>query len=282
MQKVWQELVNELQYINEISQADNLNATTRIWIQSNGLLYKQYVIWNLTTFRNILSLLVAGCNSSLRSNPQIVTPERIVFFGLIPKGYVMDYCRGQTMRDFLDNPKFSPTAKLSCFQNLADAINHIPRNIFIGDLHGGNVIVSEDSSIRIIDVDGFSFSGNEISCPMSYVPDADESFPARKYWHRSGKFRISRNSDILCFFSMFLQWLMGDLYPFGYTTEELLRYISYLETAGFPSQIVQMMRRLFDEAPNEINPEPFGQIDISQLSNYTYSAYRAWEAQSFR
>lgn len=268
--------------INEISQADNLNATTRLWIQPNGLLYKQYVIGNLTTFRNILSLLVVGCNSALQSIPQIVTPKRIVYFGPIPVGYLMDYCQGQTLWDFLDDPKLSPTSKLSCFQNLADAISRIPRNIFIGDLHGGNVIVSEDSSIWIIDVDGFSFSGNEISCPLAYVPGAEEAFPMRKYWHRFGRFRISRNSDILCYFSMFLQWLMGGLNPFGYTTEELLRYISYLETTGFPVQIVHMMRQLFDEAPNEINPDPFGQIDVSQLSNYTYSAYRAWKAKSFR
>ena len=193
----------------EISQAENDNATTRLWIQPNGLLYKQYVIWNLTTFRNILSLLVVGRSKRLRRIHQIVTAEKINSFGPIPVGYLMEYCSGQTLWAFLADSTVAQPMKRDCFRNLAEVIGRLPKYIFIGDLHGGNVIVSRDGSVRIIDVDGFSFPGNEISCPMAYVPGAEESFQQGKYWHRMGKFRISRDSDILCFFGIFLQWLIS-------------------------------------------------------------------------
>ena len=271
-----------LSFEHEIFQTGNDNSTTRLWLQPNGLVYKQYVLWNSTTFHNILSLLFVGRNPNLRRIPQIVTPTRIVYCGPMPVGYLMEYCPGPSLWEYLYAPMVSESAKRECFQNLADVINRMPCYIFVGDLHGGNVIVSEDNYIRIIDVDGFSFPGNEISCPMAHVPGVEEAYPMRKYWHHMGKFRISRDSDILCFFRLFLQWLMGGIDPISYTSKEILRYICYLETVGFPIQIVQMMSRLFDEAPNMLTPEPFGQIDVSQLSNYTYSAYRAWEASSSR
>lgn len=257
----------------EISQAENDNATTRLWIQPNGLLYKQYVIWNLTTFRNILSLLVVGRSKRLRRIHQIVTAEKIHFFGPIPLGYLMEYCSGQTLWVFLSDCTVPQTVKRDCFQNLAEVIGRLPKHIFIGDLHGGNVIVSRDGSVRIIDVDGFSFPGNEISCPMAYVPGAEESFQQGKYWHRMGKYRISRDSDILCFFGIFLQWLMGGIDPFCYTTWELLQYIDYLERVGFPVEIVRMMRRLFEDEPNFIDPEPFSRIDTDELDRYSYHAF---------
>ena len=264
----------EFLWDKEISQENNSNATTRLWIQPNGNLYKQYVIWNPTTFRNILTLLTVGRSKRLRCISEIVTAEKIIFSGPIPVGYLMEYCQGQTLWAFLADNNFPHSVKRDCFRNLAAVINRMPKHIFIGDLHGANVIVSEDGAVRIIDVDGFSFPGNEISCPMACVPGAEESFPLKKYWHHMGKFRISRDSDILCFFFIFLQWLMGSVDPAGYTTGELLRYIDYLAQAGFPTEIVQMMRRLFEDGPNFIAPEPFSRIDSDKLEDYTYHAFR--------
>ena len=262
-----------LSFDHEISQAYNENATARLWIQPNGLVYKQYVIWNKTTLRNVLSLLLVGCCRRLRSVPQIVMPDRIVFHGLVPVGFLMKYCRGQTLWPFLEDNSVARLAKRDCFRNLAVVIECLPKHIFIGDLHGCNVMVSEDGSVQIIDVDGFSFIGNEISCPMALVSEAEMRFTAGKYWHRATKYRISRDSDILCFFMIFLQWLMGGVDPFIYTTGELLRYVDYLERVGFPAEIVRMMRRLFEDEPNFIDPEPFSRIDTDELDRYSYHAF---------
>lgn len=257
----------------DISQADNTNATTRLWIQPNGLVYKQYVVWNRTTLRNILSLLVVGRSKKLRAVSEVVTADRIIFCGPIPRGYLMEFCPGRTLWTFLLDEKVTQAAKWDRFRDLAAVIAKLPKGIFIGDLHAFNVIVPEKGPIRIIDVDGFSFPGNEISCPMAFIPGAEQLFPVRKYWHRMGKFRISRDSDILCFFYIFLQWLMCGTDPIFYTTGELLRYVDYLERAGFPVEIVRMMQRLFEDGPNVIDPEPFSKIDTDELDRYSYNAF---------
>ena len=170
--------------ITEISQADNLNATTRLWIQPGGLVYKQYVTWNYTTLRNILSLLVVGRNKKLHAIPQVVTAKKIIFRGPIPAGYLMEYCPGQTLWAFLTGDTVSQSAQRDRFQELAEVISKLPRGIFIGDLHAFNVIVPENSPIRIIDIDGFSFTGNEISCPMAFVPGARQLYPSSRHSSR--------------------------------------------------------------------------------------------------
>lgn len=146
-------------------------------------------------------------NKTLYSFPEIVMPINIYRNKKGICGYTMPYCEGISMEEFLVSPLVDIKAQLFSLISLANVIRKLPEKVYIGDLHGANVLVEKNGKIHIIDIDGFSIQGCEITCPFSQKVKEKGIEKLNKYQHWNGEFKISRNSDIFCFYMLVLKWI---------------------------------------------------------------------------
>lgn len=260
---------DELVYENEISQEGNLNATTRLWIQNNGTLFKQYVVYNELTMKNIDNLLRLASYRALQKIPELSLPLEIYITAGRVDGYLMKYHNLKTLATYFD--KREPLVVLSAFHHLAALINKLPKDVFIGDLHASNVLVNE-SEIRLIDIDGFSLKyGHKLSCPLE-VYSNHSIFHHRKYHNKTGNFNISRESDIACLLWLLLSYLM-ETNPFNYTEAELKLYLDFLKKLGVPNDLYGMLMRMMSPKHNYLIPEAFKKIPHDMLLHCSYKHF---------
>lgn len=259
----------DLSFDNEISQDQNLNATSRLWIQNNRTLFKQYVIYNELTSKNIENLLKIASYKKLKKIIELSIPLKIYATHGRVEGYLMKYHEMENLAYYMD--KRNHSVVLMAFQHLATLINRLPRDVYIGDLHAGNVLANE-KEIRVIDVDGFSLKyGNKISCPLEVYAN-HSIFAHKKYRDRMERFRVSRDSDVACVLWLFLRYLMK-VEPFHYGKEELSHYFMFLKKIGLPQEIFEMLRRMMLPKKNYLVPSAFGKIPLSMLDYCSYKDY---------
>lgn len=258
--------------IREISQQDNVNAAAKIWIMDDGTIFKEYVIRNNTYHKNVRNLLRIAHRSDMYSLSEIAMPIHIYAKGLSIRGYSMPYCQGTPIGQYLADPDIDPSTQLRCLVHLGKVIHQLPNDIFIGDLHGDNVLVEHNGDIHIIDIDGFSTSECGITCPLTANAIAGDIPRIEKYYHRSGKFRISRDSDIFCFYLLLLGWLSKEN-TFRWSRSELSDYLEYLKSIGFPDSIYNKIHRLYSEKPNVIDMGSLRNLSLDLIDLCNYSAY---------
>lgn len=265
----------------EITQKCNWNSTSRLWLQrDSGTIYKEYVISNFTSLRNKINLILLSRRKELYSIPEIVMPQQIIRKNINICGYIMPYIEGWSLGDYLRDGAVSANLKLDALCKLADVIQKLPVGVFIGDLHADNVVVTKGGEIKIIDIDGFSLrSGFKISCPIGCYLHFNCIGKLSKYRKATGRMRISRDSDILCFFIIFLQWLMGNYSLLMLSESEWFRYFDYLKEIGFPDSILEMLAVLFSKKSNYLDASRLREIQPSMIEKYTYS--RCVEFQNY-
>lgn len=260
-------------FTNEIIQTQNENRTSSLFIQPDGTVYKRYFIYNELTNKNIDVLLRLCKDKRLQIIPEITIPTSIVMINGMVQGYCMPYHQGVSLNDVLFSDAYSDEFRLQILIKLASVILHLPKDVFIGDLHGENVLVLPDGEIRLIDIDGFSTPECQISCPFFQEQVRTDLFSLKKYQHTDGSWRISKQTDILCFYAFVLSWIMGVTNAFVYTKQELFRYFDYLENAGFDKTMLNLIIRIFTPRKNRIDITALKRINLRQLEMYHYSAF---------
>lgn len=266
-------------YDNEISQVENSNATARLWIQPDHTVYKQYVVRNEVTEQNITNLLLMAEHKKAWKISEIVFPLEIVKDSGAVLGYTMLYINGRTIDKYQSDRKVPRNSQLGVLLKVAKVIDALPKGVYIGDLHGNNILVDDNENIHIIDVDGFSLDkGYKISCPAEFwlLSSARQN---KKYW-KGGRFVISKDSDILCWYMLFVTWLMGAS-PLMYTENEVQNYFSYLKSVGFSISILDDISRLSSKRHNIINIAHINELSEKELSRFSYHEYRESTMKKF-
>ncbi len=242
--------LNELQELlkgkTEISQELNHNAYTRLFIIDEKTVVKIFVSSPELAVKNIDNLLLMRNRDDLEVLSELTMPTELIRIQNEIIGYSMPYIQGCTLNKFLTDKHISDKFKISAFKQLACLICSMPEDIFIGDLHGENVLIDSNYKIHLIDIDGFSLKdGHCLTVPQS-APNI-----VGKYIDDEGNRIISRNSDIYCFYNLFLNWIADS--PFAMSDFYRVRYIQYLKENGFPLEIYEDVCRQYQSLPNTLH-----------------------------
>lgn len=239
----------------EISQEQNLNAYTRLFIVNEKTVIKIYTSSPELAKQNVDNLLLMRRRDDLASIKELVMPTSLIRVHGKIVGYSMPYIFGCSLYQLLEAEKVSDKVKLSAFNQLADVIRTMPEDVSIGDLHGENVMVDADNRIHLIDIDGFSLrDGHSLTMPhCSCFPNI-----IGKYNTPDGTAIVSKDSDIFCFFHLLLTWLSGsELSMSNYSRQQYFKYLS---------DIIQNMDLLVDiEALNSPSPNTLGGYRLSEI-----------------
>lgn len=251
---------------NEISQQNNTNANSRLFIVGNhrGVakifdgFRSEKVSRNGISFlpgaeKNIENAIRISEIISVDQFPMLALPTALLSFAGQIVGYEMPYILGIDLGVALTDSKYSHRQKLNWFNQLVDIILSLPDGVFIGDLHPQNAIVREDGTVVLVDVDGFSLcSGHLMTCPAMFI----EELPP-KYFDSYGSFRISRETDILCLFRIFFRYIFEGLDIATFSLEWKKQLADYLDKRGLESSFVSAVSCLFSQERNILRKDIF-------------------------
>ena len=206
---------------------------------------------------------------------ELVLPTELIEYDGHIVGYLMPYVEGVTFDEILQNQEIPRHIILNIFDQLAIVINKLPTNIYLGDLHSKNVIVTNDGKVHLIDVDGFSVSnGFMMTCPLYYDNSKENILPRDKYFNKDGSVKIGKNTDIYLLIEMILSWIFNEINPLLFSKRRWKLFLEYLSVKGIPKQVVNMIERLRGEENNYLIDSPF--ICFEKLkSSISYKDYVA-------
>lgn len=263
---------------DEISQENNPNANARLFIVKcqrrvakiyNGLKNEtengEKIMFFPDVEKNIENLIEISELLSTDLFPGIALPTALILFCGQTVGYEMPYISGVDLGTALSDPRYSHEQKVGWFNQLADIILSLPDGVFVGDLHSQNVLVRDNGTIALIDVDGFSLAANNLlTCPAMYIEDLPP-----KYYDAHGCLKISRETDILCLFRMFFRYLFEGQDIAHFSSSWKARLPEYLEKRGIHSDLIATVSNLFSDEENVIQPGMFTcWNDISPTGEY--------------
>lgn len=243
----------------EISQENNYNAYSRLFITDKKTVVKLYVSSPELAKKNTENLLTLSSRCNLDTMAELVLPTELIRFQNQIIGYAMPYIQGRSLNHFLADSCVSDQAKFSVFKQLSQLICELPGDVFIGDLHGENVLVDSEFKIHLIDIDGFSI-GKEHQLTAPNLPNI-----CGKYRRKDGTQIISRDSDIYCFYYLFLTWISGS--PLVMSEYYHERYVQFLEGSDLPQEILFDVSRLYLSGHNTLN---YNWVEKSIFSPYRY------------
>lgn len=251
---------------NEISQINNPNANARLFIVErkrrvakiyNGSRYKtesgEEIAFSRDVEKNIENLIEISKLLSADLFPKLSLPTALISFRGQIVGYEMEYISGADLGTALQDPRYSHKQKINWFNQLAEVILSLPDGVFIGDLHSQNVMIRDDGTIALIDVDGFSLASNNLlTCPAMYIEDLPP-----KYYDAYGCLKVSRETDILCLFRIFFRYLFGghDIAVFPSSWRQYLS--DYLLNRGAEPDFAAAVFALFSDNRNILRPGLF-------------------------
>lgn len=236
------------------------------YIQSNDYLSdKMYVIGKLMA-------LFEGETMS-----ELVLPTSLVAVNGQISGYSMPWIEDNiNLSLLLNNPKVKTEIKLNYLKEILNILINLRNNpnlrdkFYLGDIHEANFIFDiTDQSVKVVDLDSAYIPGGPI--PISKFTTFNE-----KLYNNPEKYPIDFESDRaipcdqttnLSFLYMLLNSLSGEKsYRWSYT--EYYDYISQLERAGFPKDLLDMLSNIYTPGKLDIyNPELLDGIDTSK--NYS-------------
>jgi len=258
----------------EISQTDNLNAYTRLFLLSKQnqvakVCYKDYDLW----IKNLHNLLLICNQITTRELPELVLPTSLIEYEGKIVGYLMPYIEGETLDKILLEHTIPTKKVLELFDKVAAIICRLPNNIHIGDLHSKNIVVSNDGNVFLIDVDGFSVdNGCTLTCPLNYSCSYYDNIPKNKYFNQDQTVKISQNTDIFCLLELFFVWLLNGFNPLRFSKMRFSLFLEYLIVKGIPKQVIDMIDRISKNEDNFLICSPFSYFD-ALLDDISYEDY---------
>ncbi|MBR6658325.1 MAG: hypothetical protein IKL18_09200 [Oscillospiraceae bacterium] len=245
--------------IEEIPLNNNPNAYSKIFLipqnkQIVKIYYKDWELWD----KNLVNLKLICNQISSFDFPEIVFPLALLESNNYIVGYLMPYIEGDILDEILTFGLKSKQNILLIFNKIASVINRLPPNIHIGDLHSKNIIVTKNSDIFLIDIDGFSIdNGYLLTCPININENIFHSLPKSKYFNKDCSVKISKNTDIYCLLKIFFTWLLGGINPFLFSKKKFKLFLKYLNIIGIPKEIIKMIYTIKKHRNNYLIPSLF-------------------------
>lgn len=245
--------------------------------------HQELISYNINMFLKYRDTLI-------RHNPHLVLPEeKVKIQNNYSNIYTLELVKGIPLQYLLrcDECNF----KIKLLHNLGSIINkfgyipNFPYNLYIGDLHEGNILLDTNRNLRIIDTTSLYIENthhflfeNPNDVQESKYLEYNKEIKKEKYLSKYKQGYLhniipSKDTDIFCYIIIILNTL-AQLEASMLTFNSLLNYLDYLESIGIDLNFLYSVTTLFSLSPN-INPYKYlSSITNEQLSEAHYLKYQ--------
>ena len=226
---------------------------------------KEYFIKDGFTFDNKLyTLELLDKNRQILPN-EFVTPEYFVVLNNNVIGTLSPYISNVNLNSILVDKSYSTEfhiKQLKRVGKLLEKLDEIRKKnnieLYINDLHESNFILDiTNKKLRMIDVDSCKIEDNE-AFPSKYLSPStlirfnNKKYPINDSIYSQGYVNADKNSDLLCYMIMILNYLSGENIS-RVSERKFYDYLSYLESIGINKELIYYFSRILSDEDNE-NP----------------------------
>lgn len=212
---------------------------------------KEYILSNLMFYRNLLSGI------------PIVLPNKLIYVNNILRGYFMDFIKGKTLQENLDNSFTTSREKIRYLKSIGKIIEEVKQlrdenhlnNFYLNDIHEENFIIDTKGKIHFIDVDSIRFFDSKIF-PAKYLRSTFPINNFHKYkWYYGfeyGDYVANYDTDIYTYIIVITNTLLG-LNSCKLTIIEYFNFLKLLRNCGISKDLTDIFSLIYTDKPN-INP----------------------------
>lgn len=195
-------------------------------------------------------------------------PDAQISVAGIVQGFTLPYIDGVNLTTFLNNKEISLDDKKYYLAKVGDILNQLKairnstpiNDIYIGDLHSSNFLVTNNKTLKVVDLDSCKIKNNtsfvsrylntggllkNVLGKYKFINDPGEM----------GEVEVDENTDLYCYSLMILNFLYG-LGVDRLSLEDFYNYMNYLELIGVNDNLVNSFRTLISNKDN-INPKNY-------------------------
>lgn len=241
------------------------------------MLLKRFVLYPDGKKRQLSNLEFLNSHEIFKNDHEFLFPSTIVRLDGIEAGMLLPLYESRTLNSIFQDSNIPIEKKRNCLTKIGLLLERIDNyrkvdkdleTFYLGDLHGGNFLFNEDGNMKVIDLDSCNIN-REKPFPILYNfksenlknPRILEKYPM---YDDTNLIAPSINSDIYCYICTILSNLLG-VGINSYTIDDYDRYLDYLLSIGFGSNIINCFSKIYSIDDN-INPVRY----LSEIpDNYT-------------
>lgn len=208
--------------------------------------------------------------------PELVLPENIITIDNGFKGITINKINGCNLSLFLSSKGCPIRVKIGLLKELGKLLQRIHQvnptlNLAFGDVHGDNFMCSGEK-LYAVDTDCMKIHHNKARASY-YIRLNSWINEISKYELDDSDFvDISKDTDIFCFIMMILDVIANEKI-YLLTLDEYKRYLDYLNTLGFDTNLLNAFASVFNPNISNINPTIYLDSVITS-KNGAYSLYK--------
>lgn len=276
--------LNLIEISNEVTNTEA--AIYSLNYKGKKLVFKNLYKLSGAIFANKLYTIEMLSNNEKYLPSSFVIPQALCSVNGNIMGFIDEYIEGENLQVILNNPKVDMNTKLYYLQQIGNILEQLQYirsiddidDIYINDLHAGNIIVTPSRELKIIDLDSCKICENR-PFPSKYLTGINSLFnysskykifpknQKQEYISEFGYISADENSDLYCYIITIMNFLYGDNVN-NMTMDEFYKYLNYIESIGIPSDLIDDFEKIILNCDNK-NPRH----KISDLKNmYTQVA----------
>lgn len=246
-----------------------------------------YYTRRLDTIQNNINILITYKEILKKYLPMLVLPEDYIFIennNDYQIGFTLKPIIGTNLQDILAEESYNYKKKILLIKNLGKflekfgSVPNFPYKIFIGDLHEGNIMITNNKTINLIDTTSLYIDTNFCEAQPSKYLEFNEEIKKEKYntkykMQSNGLIIPNKNTDIFCYTFIILNALAStDMAHLPLSV--LNNYLDYLEYLKFNAYFLHSVTELFSTSDNQNPCEFLNNITNKQFKKAHYLEYK--------
>lgn len=257
-------------------------------IQKNRILVKRFRARNISYEKNkILTINTLIDQKDILSELDIILPSDIICDGERLIGYEMPYIENNiNLSNLLDNNNVGLNEKIEYLKDAGRIIEHVhsikkeESDFFLCDVHAGNFIIDTENNNKLfaIDIDSCKIANNLPfnSLHLAYCKKNlyKLSLPKYKFYSKTGEIIPNRNTDLLCYIMMILEFISNGYYICSCPVEDYYDYLNKLNSLGLNKNLIDAFEKIYLDVENVSPLEHLDYLKEIDLNKTGYSIWR--------
>lgn len=225
-----------------------------------------------------IQILLEYKNTISEVIPEFVVPEALVYIDSILKGYLMNFIEGVKLQEFLENPNIEFKQKIYILQNIGIILDkplnlsNFPYFFHFGDLHEGNIMITSNGNIKILDSNGISIFQEDVNSKYLHLCKSNLFCRSKYQTNQVDDPIASRDTDILCYMMIVMNFISQSNFS-EFPFYKINDYLKYLKSINFSEEFLNCIDKLYT-SENNINPYPYLEnITEDMLEKANMNAY---------
>lgn len=250
------------------------------WTKDDKLLKKLHVDEGRSFGNKLLTINTLIDERKKIDIPELILPDKLATIDSKVIGFIMPYINGVNLSTAMKSYKYSHQEIIANLKKVGEVLRKMDHcrtfdyqdGFFLGDMHEDNIMIDKETGeIRIVDMDSCKIGQNQASPAKFLASNVIIDTLPRKYPMGIDYNEPNRNTDLLCYNFIVLNYLSGTEMH-RKSAGEYYGYLEYLKEINIDPHLVRAFEKIYTREKNE-NIDGYLQDIPAEFGMANYNVY---------